>query len=226
MSAAADFSTVDRLVTTNVRLAHFFAAKFAWALGANEALSIALEGLHAAAVEYDEAKQIPFGTYASCRIKWLFNKNYRHGLRKKRGKQFSHIALEQPISDSGSATVADTVMDENMGTAAEDTEFTDQQELYRRLLGKLPTREAAIITARFGLDGEEPKTLEEIAVVWKVTRERIRQLEEMALFKMAHFAGIKRVRKPRVPLRNGQPRLHLVKNLAPRWNRPALRKAS
>ncbi|MEO6567218.1 MAG: hypothetical protein ABIO94_00535, partial [Opitutaceae bacterium] len=140
-----DAATVDRLVTDNVKLAHFFANKYTWCLGANEALSMALEGLHAAALTWDETKGIPFGTYAGYRIRWTFGRYRQRAKRTKRGAQFFHISLEQPVYDTGAATVADIVMDENMDTAAEGAEFLDQQQLFRKLLGRLTEREAAVI---------------------------------------------------------------------------------
>ena len=52
------------------------------------------------------------------------------------------------------------------------------------LLGQLDEREHRIIAARFGLDGNDPITLEEVGVKFGVTRERIRQLQNIALSKM------------------------------------------
>ena len=52
------------------------------------------------------------------------------------------------------------------------------------LLGILDDREHRIIDARFGLDGKKPMTLEEVGVEFGITRERIRQLQNIALAKM------------------------------------------
>ena len=54
-------------------------------------------------------------------------------------------------------------------------------ELLREVLATLAPRERGILAMRFGLDGGEPRTLEEVGVHFKVTRERIRQIQEEAL---------------------------------------------
>lgn len=65
----------------------------------------------------------------------------------------------------------------------------DQREAIRSAMEGLTSREQAVLSLRFGLDGGTPKTLEETARMFCVTRERVRQLE------------IKAVRKMRVPFR-------------------------
>jgi len=57
-------------------------------------------------------------------------------------------------------------------------------ELLNEILPKLPPREAAIIRLRFGLEGGEEKTLEEIGASMRLTRERIRQLQNVALVRL------------------------------------------
>jgi len=59
------------------------------------------------------------------------------------------------------------------------------------LLGNLDDRERRIINSRFGLDGQKPKTLEEVGVKFGVTRERIRQLQNIALSKLRKALGKK-----------------------------------
>jgi RNA polymerase primary sigma factor len=54
------------------------------------------------------------------------------------------------------------------------------------ILESLPKREAKILKLYFGLDGEKPHTLEEIGIIFKLTRERIRQIKERALGKLRH----------------------------------------
>lgn len=201
---------VDQLVTNNVRLAHFFAAKWAFRLGENESLSMALEGLHKAAQDYDEAKGISFGNWASKQIQWTFGRYYHHAKRQKRGGGVAHVSFDAPLGDDSSATVGDMVMDENAETAAEETDFNDQQEHLRKMLAKLPDREALILTSRFGLDGGEKSTLEEIGIRLGLTRERVRQLEEIALEKLAKLTGVRRVKK--------RTRISAVE---PRSNKPA-----
>ena len=69
-----------------------------------------------------------------------------------------------------------------------DCELVDKNmsALLRSLIGTLPDREVAILTRRFGLDGDESETLEEIGHQFGVTRERIRQLQNAALAKLRH----------------------------------------
>jgi hypothetical protein len=59
---------ISKLVEDNVKLAYFFALKWAVTYGENEAHSHALGFLHKAAIEWDES--IPFGSYAGLRLKW------------------------------------------------------------------------------------------------------------------------------------------------------------
>ena len=60
-------------------------------------------------------------------------------------------------------------------------------DFVRRQLSALDAREALIITLRFGLNGPE-QTLDEIGVTLKISRERVRQLEERALLKLRSLA--------------------------------------
>ena len=68
-------------------------------------------------------------------------------------------------------------------------DYVEEQDIYYRLKAKLaqvPNREAEILVLRFGLDGREPQTLESIGQQFNLTRERIRQLEKMALCRLRH----------------------------------------
>jgi RNA polymerase primary sigma factor len=94
-------------------------------------------------------------------------------------------SLDAPVGeDSDSATLGDLVGDEN--TIAPDAELGERnlRENLRAMVDSLDPRESAIIKLRFGLDGEKELTLEEVGKKFKVTRERIRQLEYLALSKI------------------------------------------
>ena len=69
------------------------------------------------------------------------------------------------------------------------------------LLELLDERESRIIGARFGLDGKKPMTLEQVGLEFGVTRERIRQLQNMALTKMRK--ALRRKEKPMPEAFNG-----------------------
>ena len=68
-----------------------------------------------------------------------------------------------------------------------DDELVENDNLKHvfRLLKEIPEREANILRMRFGLDGDEPKTLKEIGQALGLTRERVRQIESEALKKLA-----------------------------------------
>jgi RNA polymerase primary sigma factor len=69
------------------------------------------------------------------------------------------------------------------------------------LLAVLDKRELKIIEARFGLDGQKPRTLEEVGQEFNVTRERIRQLQNIALKKLRR--ALQKKDKPTPHIKNG-----------------------
>jgi RNA polymerase primary sigma factor len=93
-------------------------------------------------------------------------------------------SLDAPIGDDDSSSYAEVISDEH---AVNPFDALSEKNLVNQiddLLGALDEREAKIIEARFGLDGKTPMTLEEVGREFGVTRERIRQLQNIALDKM------------------------------------------
>jgi RNA polymerase primary sigma factor len=64
----------------------------------------------------------------------------------------------------------------------------------RRALNALPERERQVIEMRYGLDGGQPRTLEEVGRAFNVTRERIRQIENNTLKKLQKLPEAQRLR--------------------------------
>ena len=96
----------------------------------------------------------------------------------------SPISLDAPIGDEDDSRFSDIVEDEGAFTPYELLHVkTMRQEILQHIAGLTP-REAEIITLRFGLNGKEPRTLDEVGRKFKVPRERIRQIQEIALCKL------------------------------------------
>ena len=93
-------------------------------------------------------------------------------------------SLEAPLGDDDSSRVADVVADENADTPYQELEEKTNAKLIREIVQTLDSREQAILNRRFGLDGDDESTLEQIGEVFGVTRERIRQIQEVALRKL------------------------------------------
>ena len=94
-------------------------------------------------------------------------------------------SLEAPLgTDPDAGRVADLVPDENAQMPWSGVSEETNAELIRQLVGTLNAREQRILQERFALNGGEPRTLEEIGVDFGLTRERIRQLEAVALKKL------------------------------------------
>jgi RNA polymerase primary sigma factor len=93
-------------------------------------------------------------------------------------------SLEAPLGDDDSSRVADVVRDETAISPYEHLEDKTNTSMLRELVATLDPREAEILRCRFGLDGESERTLEEVGVKFRVTRERIRQIQNMALAKL------------------------------------------
>jgi len=94
-------------------------------------------------------------------------------------------SLDAPIGgDDDSNPFGDIIGDEKADTPYEQLEDKTNTALVRELVDKLPEREATILRYRFGLDGDDERTLEEVGEKFGVTRERIRQLQNIALTKL------------------------------------------
>ena len=93
-------------------------------------------------------------------------------------------SLDAPIGDDDSNNFAEIVQDENADTPYEQLEEKTVANMLDEMIGTLDTREATILRYRFGLDGGSERTLEEVGEKFGVTRERIRQIQNIALKKL------------------------------------------
>ena len=93
-------------------------------------------------------------------------------------------SLDAPISDDDSTEFGEIVGDEEAQTPFEMLRDQNLRSEVSDLIAVLDEREKKIIFSRFGLDGGRPKTLEEVGKKFGVTRERIRQLQNIALLKL------------------------------------------
>ena len=93
-------------------------------------------------------------------------------------------SLDAPISDDDSTKFGEIVGDDDAQTPFELLSDKNLRDEVSELLDVLEDRERTIIFQRFGLDGGNPKTLEEVGKKFGVTRERIRQLQNIALDKL------------------------------------------
>jgi RNA polymerase primary sigma factor len=93
-------------------------------------------------------------------------------------------SLDAPVTDTAEDVLAELVPDEREQTPFEALRDSDLREKVMDVLSVLTERERKIIFARYGLDGEEPPTLEELGSKLGITRERARQLQNTALAKL------------------------------------------
>jgi RNA polymerase sigma factor (sigma-70 family) len=103
-------------------------------------------------------------------------------------------SLDRAVGEDGETTLGDLVRDED----ALDPETVAAAVLARRevaaALDQLHERERGVLELRYGLGGDEPRTLEEIGDLYGVTRERIRQIEKKTLAKLRHPSHARRLR--------------------------------
>ena len=90
-------------------------------------------------------------------------------------------SLDTPIGEDDSSTLGELVPDEKAKNPFEKLQSKSLIGDVNQVLSQLEPREADIIRLRFGLEGRDPLTLEEVGAKIGVTRERIRQLQEQAL---------------------------------------------
>jgi len=95
-------------------------------------------------------------------------------------------SLATPVGDDEDSFLGDFIEDTTQPSPYEETSRDLLRESIEQVLDSLDEREAKVLSFRFGLLGETPKTLEEVGRIFDVTRERIRQIEAKALRKLRH----------------------------------------
>jgi RNA polymerase primary sigma factor len=104
------------------------------------------------------------------------------------------VSLEKPIGEEEESELGDFVQDDQAESPFDSASLNLRREDIDRTLDALPTRERKVIEMRFGLNGDQPRTLEEVGRAFGVTRERIRQIENNTLKKLEHLPEAQRLR--------------------------------
>ncbi|MGI6256006.1 MAG: RNA polymerase sigma factor RpoD [Acutalibacter sp.] len=104
------------------------------------------------------------------------------------------VSLETPIGEEEDSHLGDFIPDDDAPAPADAASHTLLKETLNNVLDSLTEREREVLRLRFGLDDGRSRTLEEVGKEFKVTRERIRQIEAKALRKLRHPSRSKKLK--------------------------------
>ncbi|MBK8165771.1 MAG: RNA polymerase sigma factor RpoD [bacterium] len=96
------------------------------------------------------------------------------------------VSLDRPIGEDEDSNLSDFIEDDSAPSPARQAAQSMLKDQLQRVLSTLTRREEKVIRLRFGLGDGTPRTLEEVGTIFKVTRERVRQIEAKALRKLRH----------------------------------------
>jgi RNA polymerase primary sigma factor len=94
------------------------------------------------------------------------------------------LSLSMAVGDDGTLELGDVLEQESVPSVERELMKSSFEEQIRRIVSELDEKERQVISMRFGLDGEDPMTLQEIGEAMKLSRERIRQIESKAKEKL------------------------------------------
>jgi RNA polymerase primary sigma factor len=105
------------------------------------------------------------------------------------------LSLESPVGEEDDTELGMFVEDETTPTPSQVVYQNMLRERLDNVLSTLPPREARVLRMRFGLDDNQPYTLEEVGAKFGLTRERIRQIEGKALRRLRHPCRARQLRE-------------------------------
>lgn len=105
------------------------------------------------------------------------------------------LSLDSPVGEEDESNLGDFIQDESADSPADAATRVMLSSAVGEMLGELSDREQEIVRLRFGLNGGQAKTLEEVGLEFGVTRERIRQIEAKTLAKLRHPQRSQRLRE-------------------------------
>jgi RNA polymerase primary sigma factor len=104
------------------------------------------------------------------------------------------VSLEKPVGDEEESEFGHFLADESASAPDEAAETSLRKETLKRVLETLSLRERRVLEMRYGLDGQHPRTLDEVGRTFNVTRERVRQIENQCLKKLQALAEAQKLR--------------------------------
>jgi RNA polymerase primary sigma factor len=196
-----DEDAVSRLVESNLRFVVSYARRYR-GLGVS-ALDLIHEGnlgLIEAAKRFDPTRNVKFITYAV----WWIREAMMHALADQTrafsfppklfavlGTRADDVSLNDPVSADGSREVADTLAQDRVPPVEQEMIHQSDLDELTSALGDLDGKEREIVRLRFGLEDDEPRTLQEIGDRLHLSRERVRQIESRAKDKLRRSAKLR-----------------------------------
>ena len=104
------------------------------------------------------------------------------------------VSLEKPVGDEEESEFGHFIEDENAPLPDEAADTAFRAAALTKCLSALSARERRVLELRYGLNGEQPRTLDEVGRAFEVTRERIRQIENQGLKKLRALADSQKLR--------------------------------
>ncbi len=105
-------------------------------------------------------------------------------VREVRSAARAVASLDKPVGEENGSSFGELFAGQG-AEPEEELSVSLREEALRHAVGELPDRERAVIRLRYGIDGDDPKSLEEIGRELGLTRERVRQIESQALARLA-----------------------------------------
>ncbi len=110
------------------------------------------------------------------------------------------VSLQTPIGDEEDYELGHLLADTELPLPEDAAQSVSRTAALADCLDSLNDRQRTVLELRYGLDGGQPRTLDEIGLVFSVTRERIRQIERQSLAKLAALAQAQQLRNTPLPL--------------------------
>jgi RNA polymerase primary sigma factor len=104
------------------------------------------------------------------------------------------VSLDKPVGDDEESEFGHFLADHSAAPPDEAADTILRKETLKRILSALSARERRVLELRYGLDGNHPRTLDEVGRTFNVTRERVRQIENQSLKKLQALAESQKLR--------------------------------
>jgi RNA polymerase primary sigma factor len=118
-----------------------------------------------------------------------------HEVEQLRRSAQTPVSLEKPVGDDEDSEFGHFLADETANAPDEAADTAMRRESLSRVLSMLSYRERRILELRYGLNGEQPCTLDEVGRTFNVTRERVRQIENQSLKKLQAMAECQKLKE-------------------------------